>query len=309
MQCPNCGKERGVSFCGHCGQNDRDYLRSLPSLVSDLTREIFQLDSRTFRTLKLLVLRPGELSAEFSRNRRASYSSPVRLYLFFSLLFFFILSVTAPTEKRGEENRPVRIGTDQAEVVDFTALNAALSPQRREKVDEILSRDILPGSEPITYLLARWATHRRDALTDVEMFYLAQGVDWLHNPWLAAERLENNLPITMFFMLPVFALLLALFYRKKRRLYVEHFVFSIHVHVAAFVVFTVLALVPETMIGGILDQVLLLVLAGYNVMALLRYYGDGPVLTLVKWGCLIASYAIMLIPGFLLTVFVTLSGL
>ena len=309
MQCPNCGKERGVSFCAHCGQNDRDYIRSLPALVSDIVRETIELDSRMFRTLKLLVLRPGELSAEFSRNRRASYSSPVRLYLFFSLLFFFVLSVTTPTVKNGKEDPVVHVHTDKARPVDFTALNAALSPQRREKVDEILSRDILPGSAPIAYLLAGWADHREEALTDVERFYLSQGVDWLHNPWLAGERLENNLPITMFFMLPAFALLLALFYRKKPRFYVEHFVFSIHVHVAAFAVFTVLALVPEAMIGGIVDQILLLALAGYNVAALLRYYGDGPVLTLVKWGLLTAIYAIMLIPGFLLTVFVTLSGL
>lgn len=309
MQCPNCGNERALRFCARCGQNDRDYLRSLPSLISEILRETFELDSRTLRTLKLLVLRPGELSAEFSRNRRASYSSPVRLYLFFSLLFFFVLSVTSPTVKNEEEDPVVRIGTDEAESVDFTALNAALSPQRREKVDEILSRDILPGSQPIAYLLARWAEHRQEALTDVERFYLSQGVDWLHNPWLAGERLENNLPITMFFMLPVFALLLALFYRKKRRFYVEHFVFSIHVHVAAFAVFTVMAFVPDAMIGGILDQILLLALAVYNVMALLRYYGDGPFLTFVKWGFLTTIYAIMLIPGFLFTVFVTLSGL
>ncbi len=308
MQCPNCGKERGLSFCAHCGQNDRDYLRSLPALVSEIARETFELDSRMFRTLKLLVLRPGELSAEFSRNRRASYSSPVRLYLFFSLLFFFVLSAT-PTVKNAEEDPVVGVRTDKAMSVDFTALNAALSPQRREKVDQILSRDIRPGSAPIAHLLARWADHRREALTDVEAFYLSQGVDWLHNPWLAGERLENNLPIAMFFMLPAFALLLALFYRKKRRFYVEHFVFSIHVHVAAFAVFTVMAFVPDAMIGGIPDQVLLLALAVYNILALHRYYGDGPFLTFVKWGFLTTTYAIMLIPGFLLTVFVTLSGL
>lgn len=309
MLCPNCGNERSSGFCAQCGQNDRDCIRSLPSLVSEIARETFELDSRTFRTLKLLIVRPGELSAEFSRNRRASYSSPVRLYLFFSLLFFFVLSVTTPTVKNGEEDPVVRIHTEEAKSVDFTALNAALSPQRREKVDEILSRDILPGSQPIAYLLARWADHRQEALTDVERFYLSQGVDWLHNPWLAGERLENNLPISMFFMLPVFALLLALFYRKKRRFYVEHFVFSIHVHVAAFAAFTVMVFVPDAMIGGILDQILLLALAVYNVVALQRYYGDGPFLTFVKWGFLTAIYAIMLIPGFLLTVFVTLSGL
>jgi len=309
MQCPNCGNERGLRFCGHCGQNDREYLRSLPSLVSEILRETLELDSRTFRTLKLLVLRPGELSAEFSRNRRASYSSPIRLYLFFSLLFFFVLSVTTDREPPREEDRVVRISTDEARSVDFTALKDALSPQGRERLDEIISRDPHAGSSGVTPLLALWANNRQDALTDVERFYLSQGVDWLHTPQLAAERLVNNLPIAMFFMLPVFALLLALFYRKKRRFYVEHFVFSIHVHVAVFALFTVLALVPDAMIGGILDLALLVALAVYNVVALMRYYSDGVVLTTVKWAFLTTSYAIMLIPGFLLTVFLTLSGL
>ncbi len=309
MQCPNCGNERASSFCAHCGQNDRDYLRSLPSLVRDIVRELFEVDSRTFRTLRLLVLQPGELSAEFSRNRRSSYSSPIRLYLFFSLLFFFVLSVTSKPESPGEDGPVVHFDEKQAESVDFTALKEALSPQRGRKVDEILSRESYPGTKSPAYGLAFWADRRQDALTDVERFYISQGVDWLHTPQLAAERLENNLPITMFFMLPVFALMLALFYRKKRRFYVEHFVFSVHVHVAVFAVFTLLALVPETMIGGILDLVLLLALAAYNVLALYRYYGDGPFLTTVKWAFLTAGYAILLVPGILLTVFVTLSAL
>ena len=272
-------------------------------------REAFELDSRILRTLKLLVLRPGELSAEFSRNRRAKYSSPIRLYLFFSLLFFFVLSVTSKPESDREAERGKLFELERAASVDLTALRATLSPQLRVKIDEILSRESFPGTKTVVYGLARWADSRQDAVTEVERFYLSQGVDWLHTPKLAAERLENNLPITMFFMLPLFALLLALFYRKKRRFYVEHLVFSIHVHVVAFAVFTVLALLPETMIGAIPDQLLLLALAAYNILALLRYYGDGPLLTTVKWVFLTISYAVILIPGFLLTVFVTLSAL
>ena len=309
MNCPNCGNERSFSFCAHCGQNDRDFIRSLPSLLRDVLHETLDVDSRTFRTLKLLVIQPGELSAEFSRNRRAHYSSPIRLYLFFSLLFFFVLSVSTKPEGAKEEDPAIGFNAKQAETVDFTALRKALSPQRRHKLDEALSRESNPGAKSVAYGLAAWADRRQDALTEVERFYISQGLDWLHTPRLAAARLENNLPITMFFMLPVFALLLALFYRRKRRFYVEHLVFSTHVHVVAFAVFTVLALVPDAMIGGIPDIVLLLALAVYNILALLRYYGDGPVLTTVKWSFLTTCYAVMLIPGFLLTVFITLSAL
>ena len=299
-----------MSFCAHCGQNDRDYIRSLPALVSDIVRETFELDSRMFRTLRLLMLRPGELSAEFSRNRRTRYSSPIRLYLFASLVFFFVLSVTTRPEPPQERVDAMRFEAEQTpKAVDLTALKTALSPQQREKVDEVISRAGYPGDRASVYGLAHWANYRGIELTEVERFYVSQSVDWLHRPQLAAARLVDNLPISMFFMLPVFALLLRIFYRKKRRFYVEHLVFSTHVHVVTFAVFTMLALVPETRIGGILDAILVLALAAYHFAALLRYYGDGLILTTVKWGLLTLIYGIMLIPGFLLAVFVTLSAL
>ena len=77
MHCANCGAERPGSYCSRCGQNDRDYHRALPPLVSELLREAFELDSRLVRTLKLLMFKPGALALEFSNNRRASYVSPI----------------------------------------------------------------------------------------------------------------------------------------------------------------------------------------------------------------------------------------
>ena len=70
-------------------------MRGLWSVVYEFFREMFELDSRLFRTLKSLLFRPGHLSSEFSRNRRAAYMSPVRLYLFTSFLFFLVLSISA----------------------------------------------------------------------------------------------------------------------------------------------------------------------------------------------------------------------
>ena len=83
MRCANCGSQQMANYCAQCGQNDRQYQRSLPPLLWDLLKETFEVDSRILRTLKLLLFVPGELTAEFSRNRRAGYVSPFRLYLFY----------------------------------------------------------------------------------------------------------------------------------------------------------------------------------------------------------------------------------
>ena len=94
--CENCGSVRPTPFCPECGQNDRNYARGLATVVWEFGREAFEMDSRFFQTLKLLLFKPGSLTSEFSRNRRARYMSPIRLYLFTSFLFVLVLSLAMP---------------------------------------------------------------------------------------------------------------------------------------------------------------------------------------------------------------------
>lgn len=151
--CANCGHARGDRFCPRCGQNDRDYARSLWRLVADLIKETFEVDGRLPRTLRPMFLRPGQLAVEFSRNRRASYLSPIRSYLFASILFFFVLAVTTarvvPSDPVAEKQQTrVRIAVErrqQAQDVcpdlDTGTFRSALAPRQRRMMDEIGARD------------------------------------------------------------------------------------------------------------------------------------------------------------------------
>lgn len=110
--CENCGNARPSPFCPQCGQNDRNYARGLATVVWEFGREAFEMDSRFFQTLKLLLFKPGSLTSEFSRNRRARYMSPIRLYLFTSFLFVLVLSLAMPDSwsegaiQMGSESEP-----------------------------------------------------------------------------------------------------------------------------------------------------------------------------------------------------------
>ena len=156
--CPNCGYDRDNRFCPQCGQNDRNYIRSLWRLIADLIKETFEVDGRLPRTLRPMFLRPGELAAEFSRNRRASYISPIRSYLFASILFFFSLAVIAGPGSRAEAppdgvvqqkdeawaEKPAKVREktqDACAEADFTWFRRALAPHQRPMMDEILSRE------------------------------------------------------------------------------------------------------------------------------------------------------------------------
>lgn len=52
----------------------------------------------------------------------------------------------------------------------------------------------------------------------------------------------NFLQYTMFLLLPVFAVILSLVYSKQKRLYVEHLIFGIHIHVVWYTLSTIHAL-------------------------------------------------------------------
>lgn len=170
--CPNCGDGRPSRFCATCGQNDRNYVRGLVPVVWEFFRESLEVDSRLFRTLKLLLFKPGGLSSEFTANRRAAYMSPVRLYLFASFLFFLVLSTVpasffqqvgqgdfevefdasadpedarASADVRDEADIPDSLGaepwaSDPGNRTRIEALKAAVRPNQRQKVEDLFNR-------------------------------------------------------------------------------------------------------------------------------------------------------------------------
>ncbi len=94
-RCLNCDAVAAESFCAHCGQATRE--RRAP--FRDLVREAFdQLDFDTAlpRSLFNLLLRPGRLTELYLAGKRASYVSPLRMYLVISLVFFVIFAIEPP---------------------------------------------------------------------------------------------------------------------------------------------------------------------------------------------------------------------
>jgi hypothetical protein len=61
------------------------------------------------------------------------------------------------------------------------------------------------------------------------------------DPALMIKAVLNTLPMTLFFMLPIFALLLKLMYIGKRRLYMEHLIVALHSH--AFLMLGILLMI------------------------------------------------------------------
>src|SRR5688500_699872 len=86
--CLNCGAQRPGQFCAACGQKALPLAPTFGYFVHELTHEVLNVDGKIFRSLRLLLTRPGFLTREIFRGRRASYVSPLRLYLLASVLSF-----------------------------------------------------------------------------------------------------------------------------------------------------------------------------------------------------------------------------
>ena len=114
-------------------------------------------------------------------------------------------------------------------------------------------------------------------------------------PDVAFKRLVSgsiqNTPKVMFLLLPIYAFILQLLYIRRHRFYVEHFVFSLHVHAFMFVLFTVMMLIRKV---PVVPSLLWLWVPIYILVAMKRVYGQGWLKTLTKWFVLGCVYVTVL---------------
>lgn len=95
--CTNCGLETADVFCASCGErqpNPHDL--TLGHYAHEVFHELVHLDSKVFRTLRDLVVRPGHLTAEYFAGRKKRFIAPLRLFLTLFALTFIAYSTYKP---------------------------------------------------------------------------------------------------------------------------------------------------------------------------------------------------------------------
>ena len=308
--CPNCGEPRTGRFCAECGQNDRDYRRSSWAVVGDFLRETFEVDSKVFRTLKLLP-KPGRLSVEFSRNRRANYVSPVRLYLFASLIYLFAVaqaqpdrgsSGTAETDQPPSTSEEIGAsgGASSASLptqAQIDALKSWLPPETASRLDDLMLRP--DGPETIGFLLQMSSdlpSRIPHETSGFERVWWTATIGFLHDPGLFQDQIVGSLSVGAIFFMPVVALMLALVYYRKKRYFAEHLVFQIHLQTFSFLVTSVAVSLPAGTLGALGRTALGVWALYYALAALKHFYGDGWLPTLFKVLLLILLNAVLITP-------------
>ncbi len=89
--CLNCGARLAGPFCAACGQKAHVH-RTLSAIGHDVLHSVFHFDGKLWRTLPLLLFRPGELTRRYVHGERAKFVSPMALFLFTIFLMFAVFS-------------------------------------------------------------------------------------------------------------------------------------------------------------------------------------------------------------------------
>ncbi|RLD28604.1 MAG: hypothetical protein DRI75_06150 [Bacteroidetes bacterium] len=91
--CKNCEQEHevGFGFCPHCGQKTNEDL-TVGVLFYNTISNYFSFDARFFKSFIPLMFKPGILAKRFIQGKRLLYLHPAQMYLFISVVFFFLYS-------------------------------------------------------------------------------------------------------------------------------------------------------------------------------------------------------------------------
>lgn len=87
--CKSCGNLFVGYYCNQCGEKvilPQD--RSLKNFLGGILVALTFADSKFFRSIRLVVFKPGFLSREFAEGRRVNYLRPMSLFFLLNLVYF-----------------------------------------------------------------------------------------------------------------------------------------------------------------------------------------------------------------------------
>ncbi len=245
------------NYCPRCGQENSRLKMSVRGLLSELFEDYVSLDSRFGRSIKPFFFQPGLLTVRFMRGHRIRYANPVRLYLLISLFHFFILSQTYDNTEIPQmdalqsqmENLQSHVVNLQKISSDTTVVPDVFSLDFQENFsklqDSIMNIPVFEGSLPETIiiqektheLLQRMIQEERSVMEILGTIIARQKHKLNQSEDHILERyLLQNIPVLMFILLPLYAVILKLFFRKKY--YINHIIHSLHLHSFLFIALT-----------------------------------------------------------------------
>ena len=271
--CANCATPLIGRYCHNCSQSSAPTSMRLRDLVSDYIYMMLKIDSKLLHALRVLLLSPGKLSVDYRNGIVVPYPRPLRLIFIMSFAVFVIFALAdlkfmqskiefAPDAHvtRGADGMPQRRGVKE----NFVGISRTLpKPNPPAEFMASLERELARKNNwQADKLLRVWrATATDDPVKDL---------------W------TKGLPLIYVAISPLFAGLLALFYRGKRYMFVDHLVFAVHVHSLGLLLLLLPALFAYVWPAGLDLYLESMLFIGYIVLAARTFYGSSWLASVLK---------------------------
>ena len=312
-QCLNCYHplDKSDEYCPNCGQLNSTKKLAFNDFFNEFFAGIFAYDSRFYRTLGILLFKPGKISKDYIEGKRVRYANPYRFYLSASIIFFLLWSSTHQVEPPVDIDPEARleqrqetdslIAAQQAENSNFSVELPGVDST--STVEYIAEKDL----DTLSYFEARvkqWEIftdhYEETGMRNPEAAIDSLGYDhnrfnhWFYRKAVDAERFSSDsdlfwnyfyskLPFIIFFYLPIFALFIWLLYLRRPFTYMEHLIFTFHNQTTWFVLYGIAVGLNSIMDNTLATWIATFIFGFYLYKAFRRFYGQGRVKTLLKF--------------------------
>jgi Protein of unknown function (DUF3667) len=261
--CRNCGHELAVpkpNYCGHCGQETTLKPPTVGEFLQQFGGSYVAMEGALWRTLLLLLFRPGRLTKEYFAGRKRRYVLPLRLYLTISVIALLALQwsgamLPAPDKPMIQLDANER-GDDKG--------NEPLLRQANTDTRIDLGR-IVAGVEDGQFVCKGLPDSWCERLKDRFMLDV-KGME--REMRKVPERFVSHWGSAMFALLPLYAFFLKLVYINRRLRWSEHLIFALHLHAFLFAM-VIVQLAGNPWVKGLA----LAAMPVYSVIALQQVYG------------------------------------
>ena len=332
--CTNCHSAliNKADFCHKCGQKNTNRRLTVKELFSHFFDNVFNLDSKIFRTLSAVLI-PGKLTNAFLNGQRQKYYHPIRLFL------VLIVISLAGLKYQSDIPLPTKLKKDRIDKLKERKRLMDVFDKGINSISEKTNQNtVIQTLDTLSSFFYKNSGKRVDSIDINQAVRIANDYDGFHiavedfGKYSAEEILEvykvkgffkrlmiqqkikmleegtNFIPFVMekvtwvvFFVLLLLSLIFKLLYFKSDFLYLEHLIFGIHLNSFFFIIMSILITLPEDILQKILPWTLIL-MAIYFFIALKRVYKQSYLLTSLKFVPILICYFFSFLFGFILTI-------
>jgi len=208
-------------------------------MIGESFLDYFHFDSKFFKTIIPLIFKPGRLTIEFMKGKRKTYVEPFRLFLVISIIYFLLLPLSHEDKYDKNQVNPAnpskaRVNASKGDANEFSLNGIPVSSQEEDSIKREVDTIGLKRYVDKKYAKENWVVKLLKKQTIKIIIYSKESF---------SSVLEHTASKLIFILIPVFALLLKLFYRRSKRLYFEHLIFSLHTHAFVFLILIVVILI------------------------------------------------------------------